>query len=101
NFGPVAGREARTMPDCRIDYHDGSPTVAVELKRSSTSGAQIRALDYHVLVVWSDASEWWVLPPSDVLVLASLYNGQHTVNSFECCNPGKPSPALWNRWKVN
>ena len=41
-----------------------------------------------------------MVPAEDVIILASLYNGQHTVNAFECCNPGKPASPLWDRWRA-
>ena len=43
-FGPRAGRNARRVPDCTVDFGDGEPPVPVELKRSSTSVAQLRSL---------------------------------------------------------
>lgn len=89
--GPRAGRGSKAIPDLAITYPDGL-AVAVELKRSSTSVAQLRALDYRTLVVSVAAPKvWWILPPHDVMRLAARYAGQHTMNSFECCNPDRPT----------
>ena len=94
--GPAAGRHARFTPDCVVVYPCGTE-VAVELKKSTTSTAQLRPLDYHTTVVWRQGEGWWVLPPQDVMLLALRYVGQHCTSSFECFNPGKPNGS-WTRW---
>lgn len=99
SFGPRAGPRAKYVPDATVTYPDDTP-VPVELKRSTTSVAQLRPLDYHVLVVWREREGWWVVPPNAVLEMATSYAGQHCISSFECFNPGKPN-AKWQHWKCD
>lgn len=97
--GPAAGRHARFTPDCEISYGGNGLVVPVELKKSTTSTAQLRPLDYYTTVVWREGEGWWVLPPQDVMFLALSYAGQHCTSSLECFNPGKPNDS-WAKWSV-
>src|SRR5258707_9668181 len=88
--GPRAGRSSKTIPDCLVRFLDGLE-VAVEVKKSTTSAAQMRALAYKVTVVWIEGRGWWVIPPQDIMEMATRYAAQHCTNAFECMNPGKPN----------
>jgi hypothetical protein len=98
--GPAAGRRAKQQPDCVVTIPDAPLVIGVEVKKSTTSAAQMRPLDYLTTVVWRAGEGWWVLPPHDVLRLALDYAGQHCTSSFECFNPGKPN-AKWAAWKCD
>jgi hypothetical protein len=96
--GRPAGRGTKGEPDCTITYPDGV-VVPVEVKRTKTSVAQVRALEYRVIVVWREADgRYWVVPAHDLLVHVASFAGQHCQNPFECCNPGKPSKT-WAKWE--
>ncbi len=98
NRGPVDGPNAKSTPDVTVRFPSEDRDIPVEVKKSTTSTAQVRSLDYHTTVVWREGEGWWVIPPDDVVRLASEYVGQHCINSFKCFNPGKPTDR-WNRWR--
>ena len=97
-FGPKAGPTAKGVPDCSITV-SGDFTIPVEIKKASTGVSQIRAISYEVLVIW-DHPHWYVLPPNEVMKLVADKAGQHCLNPFECCNPGKPTGS-WIQWRKN
>ena len=70
----------------------------MEVKKSTTSTAQLRPLDYYTTVVWREGEGWWVIPPDEIVQLATNYVGQHCISSFECFNPGKPT-RKWDSWR--
>ena len=101
-FGRSAGRGTRGEPDCYVTYQEPNKTVVpVEIKRTKTGTSQVRALDYHVTVVWQPCDDiYWVIPPHELIVYCSNFAGQHGENPFECCNIGRPTDE-WGDWKCN
>ncbi len=81
------------------DAAHGDLVIPLELKKRSTGISQIRSLRYETLVVSEPPYRiWWVLPPHEVVKIVAQRAGQHSRNSFECCNPGL---AFLNGWECN
>jgi hypothetical protein len=95
--GPAAGRYAKYTPDVLVCFSDGL-RVPMEVKKSTTSIAQLRPLSYYTTAVWRVGEGWWIIPPDWIVHLAMDYVGQHCISSFECFNPGKPN-SRWDEWK--
>lgn len=102
--GPRSGPNAGKIPDLTVNHQDGR-VLPLEVKQASSSVPQLRPIAYKVTVVRAEyvegkEDEWWVIPPDDLLRMATDHPGQHCTSSFECMNPGKPTKE-WDKWRCN
>lgn len=76
----------------------------IEIKKTTLN--QVRPYKYIPVVAYnSDDNDWFVIPPDDVLDMASSRKGQHTLNPFVCIGLGKVQrlsakgkPTRWNKY---
>ena len=65
--------------------------VDVEVKQGDTGTSQVRPYEYLPVVVWGkNTGKWYVHSPVDIFLRAQHCSGQHAIDSFECCNIGRP-----------
>jgi len=76
----------------------------IEIKKTTLN--QVRPYKYIPVVAYnSDDNDWFVIPPDDILDMASSRKGQHTLNPFVCIGMGKVErlsakgkPTRWNKY---
>tara|TARA_R110000765_G_C18786734_1_gene592043 strand:+ start:267 stop:779 length:513 start_codon:yes stop_codon:yes gene_type:complete len=74
----------------------------IEIKKTTLN--QVRPYKYIPVVAYNpDDDDWFVIPPDDILDMASKRKGQHTLNPFVCIGLGKVSrftandnPRVWD-----
>ena len=74
----------------------------IEIKKTTLN--QVRPYKYIPVVAYNpDDDDWFVIPPDDILDMASKRKGQHTLNPFVCIGLGKvsrftanDSPRVWD-----
>ena len=76
----------------------------IEIKKTTLN--QVRPYKYIPVVAYNpDDDDWFVIPPDDILDMASKRKGQHTLNPFVCIGLGAVSrltkgkkPTRWHKY---
>jgi hypothetical protein len=94
----------RGSPLGDAEYATTGEEFYIEIKKTTLN--QVRPYKYLPIVAYNpDDDDWFVIPPDDILDMASSRKGQHTLNPFVCIGMGKVSrftatgsPRVWNKY---
>jgi hypothetical protein len=96
----------RGSPLGDAEYATAVEEFYIEIKKKTLN--QVRPYKYIPVVAYNpDDDDWFVIPPDDILDMASKRKGQHTLNPFVCIGLGavskltkgkKPKPTRWHKY---